>query len=109
VFGTWNAAIRAAGLTTVGPGNRRVTDPHELDRSRYWNEKRIVVSIRLWAVRHGRPPYLDEWRCAAPGRPCVSTVKRRFGSWNSAIEAAGFAPRDRCATLRQNEPVGDVA
>lgn len=112
VFGTWNRAIRASGFRSVGPGRRRVKNARELDGSRRWSESRIITSIRLWTLSYGRPPLLDEWRQAAPGRPCVSTVARRFGSWNRAIEAAGFVPRDRRETLRngprQDRDIGSI-
>jgi hypothetical protein len=109
VYGTWNAAICATGLRPVGAGSRRIKDQTVLDRSRRWSRPRIVASIRAWASLHGRPPLLDEWRKAAPNRPCVSTVKRRFGSWNNGITAAGFVPRDRRETLRHNGLVEPVA
>jgi Homing endonuclease associated repeat len=74
----------------------------------YWTEERIIQAIQRWAERHdGEPPAAHEWRRKrqrdlrpmlgnGPGsRPSACTVYRVFGSWNAAIEAAGFRPRRR--------------
>ena len=34
-----------------------------------------------------------EWDRAGADHPCRATVSRVFGSWNAAIQAAGFQPR----------------
>lgn len=102
VYGSWNAAVQAAGFRPVGPGQRRVRREAELDRARRWSHARVLLVIRAWTTVHGRPPYADEWRSAGPGRPTTATVRRRFGSWNRAMLAAGYVPRERASTLRQN-------
>jgi hypothetical protein len=53
----------------------------------------IIYAIDLWHRRHLRIPTVMEWHRAGPDNPCRSTVMRVFGSWNAAIEAAGFHPR----------------
>jgi hypothetical protein len=102
VFGSWNAAMRAAGFTAVKPGGRRLRTEAELDPLRQWPRERILIAIRLWVLEHGALPTLGDWRTADPCRPSATTVQRRFGSWNGAISAAGYVPRERTATLRQN-------
>jgi hypothetical protein len=73
-----------------------------------WSRQRIIESIRGWADRYGAPPAVTDWspkmlrdpsrRNAAELRlsdgvwPNVSIIQRRFGSFNAAIEAAGFTP-----------------
>lgn len=65
---------------------------------RYWTDGLIVAAIRGWQERHGQPPRKLEWRNAAPDHPSSRTVIERFGTWNTAITAAGFTPRRRFAT-----------
>lgn len=71
---------------------------HEFQRAqRVWTADRIVDAIREWADRNGGiPPTASDWRRArARGdrRAChVSLVTKRWGSWNAAIEAAGYMP-----------------
>jgi hypothetical protein len=97
LFGSWNAAVRAAGLRPRRPGER---GPSRTAASERWPQAVVVDAIVRFEADHGRPPLLEEWRRAADGFPCVTTVQRRFGSWNAAIEAAGFDPRDPGTTLR---------
>jgi len=76
-----------------------------------WGQERVVEKIREWADQFGEPPLAYEWHLAgarhkcSPERlgeiegrldrfdgdvPSTSLVVLRFGSWNAAIEAAGF-------------------
>jgi Homing endonuclease associated repeat len=77
-FGSWDAALEAAGLD----GGR-------------WTERRIREALWDWEAEHGRPPTHDEWVAADPARrrPTAETVKGVFGSWNAGLEAAGFEAR----------------
>lgn len=70
-----------------------------------------IAAIRCFASRYGRPPSAtdfnpalartngQEWRAKRyyddGDYPAAATVVRAFGSWNAAIEAAGFSPRAR--------------
>jgi Homing endonuclease associated repeat len=67
-----------------------------------WTRERIVAAIRAWAKRTGEPPTSHEWArpngarafsARRASRPSSKTVIAHFGSWNAAIEAAGFAVR----------------
>jgi hypothetical protein len=58
-----------------------------------WTADLILYSIDLWARRYGRPPAANEWDRAGADHPSRQTVQRVFGTWNAAIEAAGFRPR----------------
>lgn len=75
-----------------------------------WSKPRIVAAIQQWAQRYGQPPTCTDWmpaiarhhgspsaadkqaRYEADDWPCTNEVRRRFGTWNAAIEAAGFEP-----------------
>jgi hypothetical protein len=54
-----------------------------------------VYAITLWYRKHSRTPFTSEWDHAGENHPSRQTVARVFGSWNAAMEAAGFAARPR--------------
>ena len=78
-FGSWTFAVRLAGLQPKG-------------QPMYWNRRRIIASIRWWNATRGAPPKSNDWKRAAPEHPSQSTVRQRFGTWNTAIVAAGLVP-----------------
>lgn len=93
----------------------RVTNPAErcvpcsVALRKVWTRDAIVAAIRLWADRHdGQPPRVVDF-CPSPSMvanargpvmprnydyPHSSCVAREFGSWNAAITAAGYRPRE---------------
>ena len=78
-FGSWQAALSAAGIEPAPP--------------RRWPRERILDVLRSWELAHGRPPRASEWRAGDPDgeRPSSQVVVRRFGSWALALEAAGLS------------------
>jgi Homing endonuclease associated repeat len=61
-----------------------------------WRQEDVLKAIRSYArSHHGKPPTLRRWQQPKPGEPQSSTVQQLFGSWNTAIAAAGFTPRNR--------------
>ncbi len=62
------------------PSKRRLDKEYLLEFLRYFNEK------------EGRPPKKDEFENNSK-YPHFSTIQRAFGSWNKALELAGFKPR----------------
>jgi hypothetical protein len=98
VFGSWNAAVEAAGFRPRRPGESRRAAPVRLVRSEpsapvRWSRETTLAALCEWAESRGRSPSLEQWRRASAGHPSAATVRRLFGSWNAAAEAAGFAPR----------------
>jgi hypothetical protein len=78
-FGTWRAALEAAGLRP----NRRL-----------WSHEEIVEALRRWTREHGRPPRQRDLVYGASGLPAPHTIRRRFGSYRAALDAAlDFAVR----------------
>lgn len=72
-FGSWNAAVEAAGVER----NTRGVD--EIPRHE------IMDHIeRLWV--DDTPPTADDFR-SDEKTPSVATVQRRFGSWNEAVKS----------------------
>lgn len=62
-----------------------------------WTREAIVCAIQEWADEHGGiPPAASDWLRARArgtvGTCSVDQVRRRFGTWNAAIIAAGFEP-----------------
>lgn len=76
----------------------------ELDRVLIWTPEAIICAVREWADEHGGvPPTAIDWGHPyatdaqraefATGRwPWHTIVRRRFGSWNKGLIAAGFEP-----------------
>jgi len=80
-FGSWRAALEAAGLSS------------ERD---HWDRELILEAIRRFARRHGHPPSSEEWRFKGPERnPTAAVVRRHFGSFTAALAGAGFDPHWR--------------
>jgi len=65
-----------------------------------WTQDSIVYAIELWHRRHLRTPTAEEWERAGEDHPCRQTVLRVFRSWNAAIRAAGYRPKQQ----GQNRP-----
>ncbi|MFB6298200.1 MAG: homing endonuclease associated repeat-containing protein [Salinirussus sp.] len=81
-FESWNEAVRKAGFTP----NERVLDPAE---------QRIPVSelvdeLERVADQVGGRPTSDDM--LASGKFSITPYEKRFGSWNNALEVAGFRP-----------------
>lgn len=72
--------------------------------------RRLVEQIRAWHDVYGEPPAVADWnpwqarhayhdevrakRWEEGGWPWFTEVITHFGTWNAAIEAAGFDPRE---------------
>jgi hypothetical protein len=87
-FGTWNAAITAAGYTP---------------RAARWSAAQIVAAAKAWSVRHDRPPRLEDWRRTARDRshPSSKAALQAFGGWNDMLLAAGLPISHRTWTRDQ--------
>jgi 5-methylcytosine-specific restriction endonuclease McrA len=75
-FGTWNDALRAADLPRV--------------KRAKLTEDELVGELRRVADKIGESPSVAQMETL--GRRYPSIYIKRFGSWNSAIEAAGLDP-----------------
>ena len=60
-----------------------------------WTPETVVYAIQLWHRQYSRLPRTSDWEQAGENNPSRQTVMRVFGSWNAAMEAAGFKPRPR--------------
>jgi hypothetical protein len=99
-FGTFNAAVQAAGLTPR-QGPRRV-------KRHLAGPEQVLDAIVQWTRRYGEPPTQADWdpvRARRLGQqwriarytegdwPSLNTVLNRFGSLGEAVRAAGLQPR----------------
>lgn len=58
----------------------------------------IVEAIQEWHLIYGRVPFSTEWQTPRQTGlpdwvPSTRIIYHKFGSWNNAIQAAGFDPR----------------
>lgn len=104
------------GARTGGSEGRRVEPrcapcAHKLSTVKQivWTSEILIERIREWARIYGEPPATRDWSASGarqvhdeerarryeddPSWPAFKTVVYHFGSWNAAIEAAGFTPR----------------
>ena len=73
-FGSWRAALEAAGVA-----------PARME----WTRERVLEAIRVHIDRHARPPLSSEWRRPDGDQiPATHVVISRFGTWRAAIAAA---------------------
>jgi hypothetical protein len=78
-FGSWNDAIQAAGF-----------EPRTLGGQTQYSRDELITHIQRLADGDN-PPTATEFR-ADDDTPATATVRTYFGSWNNAVEAAGFQP-----------------
>ncbi len=78
VFGSWHDAVEAAGYT-----------PRANRESR--SKEELITELKRLADSDDHSP--SEPDMLENGSFSPSTYKSKFGSWNAALEAAGFSPR----------------
>lgn len=82
-FGSFNDALRAAGLA--------VTKPHDEDPK--YSREELLEYIRELTAEQLKPPSAADMN-DADGVPNANTYQRRFGSWNRAKRLAVRGDRD---------------
>ena len=91
-FGSWNEAVKAAGLEPNTPGGTA--------RSRGHSEKELIAMLQEFAdeLDRERAPTareLDRRSKADDDWPCQSTFRNVIGSWSQAVALAGYEPYDQ--------------
>jgi hypothetical protein len=79
LFGTWNDALRAAGLDV----NR---DPGK------WRRETVLEGLQRLERELRRRPIWQDVRDAPAGYPSGAVVRRTFGSWAAAARELGWTP-----------------
>jgi hypothetical protein len=90
-FSSWREAITAAGL-----------EIEEIARYEQWSPERISREIR---ERHAQSRPLSSKAAQAENPALFCAARRRFGSWDAALEAAGLD----AAQVRLRKPRGSHA
>jgi hypothetical protein len=75
VFGSFSAAVEAAGFQP---------------RGRDWSSEQVIDALKHWSREHGRPPTCSDWRHTSHDHPGSRAVADLFGSWQTALIAAGL-------------------
>ena len=92
-FDSWNKAIEAAGFSP----NQKI-----------WTKDTSIKAIRLFVEEHGRVPVRRDFRKSGGKFPSFTTVQKQFGSWNKAIEAAGFSPNQKRKSWTDDEIIQSI-
>lgn len=98
--GSWDAALRAAGLQSTTQRSRQ----HAKPRPRGIDNDCVVAVARYLkeAGRHPTPAGYKDWRSTQKAAPSLDTVTRRHGGWPAVLSEAqdrlleeklGIAPR----------------
>lgn len=97
-WGSWSAALEAAGYETVETRGRPAIPTADL-----------LFDLRLGAVVVGHSPSYDEYR--AFGKYEAQTLANRFGGWAGVLEAADLPPsgEEHDLTVEDVDPPGGDA
>ncbi len=77
-FGTWNNALKKAGLVPDDYGYRQS-----------WDRQKMITSLQKKAKELDRTPTVADCR-SDKNMPDPATYARHFGSWNNALKVAGL-------------------
>lgn len=105
----WWGGTRCPGCGKPITSSAALCTPCHQRESRLWTPERIIRAIQQFHRMYRRPPTVADWNPALARRrgkfevaaryerdgcwPSDWSVRKRFGSWNAAIRAAGLQPR----------------
>jgi hypothetical protein len=69
----------------------------------HWNRETVAEAIARWHREHGATPNAKTWIYAGVWHPTSQTVRRVFGDWEAALEAAAELDGDLRRHLEQEE------
>lgn len=87
-FGSWNEAVEMADLEPTAESTKIAT-------------AELLAEIQRLTDTLGEPPTFQEME--KQGEYTANVYVSRFGSWNEAIEAAGFEPTTKGSSLTDTE------
>jgi hypothetical protein len=111
-FGSWRQALLKAGLIDAQLVSERPQTTNAKDntdhtfRMRYTNQDLVGFIQRYVQEHNGVVPTLTDFRDWALGNselPTPMTISHRFGSWNRALQTAGYVASDHRAR-RMDDP-----
>jgi len=87
------ARTARADAVAVAVAAGRITAPgRHGGRPRVWGDGMVLDALRAMGGPSGAAPSVNKWRSNG-GRPSVTVIITRFGSWNNACLAAGLRVR----------------
>lgn len=109
-----SAVTKSNGTSKPSPRCQTCGSVVNGENQREWTPEKIIAAIQWWNAAYGEPPATTDWndwsalndygdparaeryrQLHAQGRvPQSATAVRVFGSWNAAIQTAGFEPRE---------------
>jgi hypothetical protein len=92
-FGSWNEAIEEAGYDSNEPDSKI-------------SEENLVEELQRLADELDQRPTASDMN--KQGRYWRSTYRNEFGSWNNALEAAGFESENIGATITDEELIQEI-
>jgi hypothetical protein len=92
-FGSWNAAVKAAGLLPLTQDTRIP-------------ETALLDELRRLSDDDGVAPSFDQMD--TEGEYGASTYVRRFGSWGDAVQAAGLTPRSEANSITDSTLIAEL-
>jgi hypothetical protein len=83
VFGSWGAAVNAAGF-----------DYESIRRYRKWTRDEVLARIREWHAKGADLSWYNVSTRLDPSLAAAALHAGRFASWNEALSAAGLNPEE---------------
>lgn len=86
-FGSWSAAVLAAGLVPRGSGRRHY--------ARRWTDVAVRTALERLVIELGALPTVDQYELSAesdPSLPSSATVRNRLGRWATVAAELAAAP-----------------
>ncbi len=59
-------------------------------RTRAWDDIEVIDALSDYMAKHDQPPEWADWLRVTPQHPSTTTVRSHFGSWQTALAAAGL-------------------
>ena len=96
-FGSWDRALKAAGL-----------DSEQRDTPEILSKRALIIELESLKTELGQTPTTTDMN--EHGQYSAQPYRDRFGSWDAALEAAGFepAPQEPANKLSEQELLEEV-
>ena len=90
--GTWVKWCGYYGACFEQTRHDMTRPPHTKHNRSPWNEQNTIEAIQKWVAKTGELPTTYMWMRQNKHHPGAGRVAVLFGTWNNAIQAAGYTP-----------------